>query len=94
MRGADHLLPPAIRNFLESVKFAAGGFVQAAKSSAPYKRCAIRSAQTLDPPVWLAVRNAILLNRPVKLSFDGNPVLLMRKEPLLAISGPVYAANS
>jgi len=85
----DHLLPPAIRNFLESVKFGRWGLRAGRKI--------VRTLQKVRNPVqrrlWirqfgLPLRNAILLNRPVKLSFDGNPVLLM---PQGATAGDFWA---
>jgi FkbM family methyltransferase len=84
----DHVLPPAIRNFLESVKFGRWGLCIGRKI--------VQILQKLRDPIrrrlWirqfgLPLRNAMLLNRPLTVSFDG---ISLRLVPRGAIAGDFW----
>jgi FkbM family methyltransferase len=85
----DHVVPPAIRNFLESAKFGRWGL--------RVGRGIVRVLQKMRNPVqrklWirqfgLPLRNAMLLNRPLTVSFEGIPVRLV---PRGATAGDFWA---
>jgi len=81
----DHVIPPAIRNFLESVAFGRLGLRAGRKI--------IRMMQKVRNPIqrklWvrqfgMPLRNAMLLNRTLTVSFDGASLRLV---PRGAIAG-------
>lgn len=85
----DHLVPPAIKDFLESFRFGRWG-IRAGRE-------VVQILQKLREPalrkLWigrlsLPLRNAMLLNRPLSAPFNGIPVLL---EPRGAVAGNLWA---
>ncbi len=85
----DHLVPPPVKDYLESFQFGRWGIRAGRKI--------VRILQKFQDPaqrkLWigrfcLPVRNAVLLNRPVTVSFDGIPVVL---EPHGAVAGNIWA---
>jgi FkbM family methyltransferase len=83
------ILSPGLRNFLEGFKFGRWGIRAGRKI--------VRILQKLGNPVqrklWirrfcLPLRNAMLLNRPLTVSFNGIPVFLV---PQGAIAGDIWA---
>jgi FkbM family methyltransferase len=85
----DHLVPPAVKDFLESFQFGRWGIRAGRK--------VVRILQNMREPaprkLWigrlsLPLRNAMLLNRPLSASFNGISVLL---EPRGAVAGNLWA---
>src|ERR1700680_659549 len=85
----DHLVPAAFKGFLESFQFTRLGL--------PAGRQIVRIGQKLGDPVqrkhWISrfclpLRNALLLNRPLRVSFNGIPVFLV---PQGAVAGDIWA---
>lgn len=81
------ILPPAIRNFLECFKFGRLGL------RAGRKVVRTMQALRLQRTRWmrqfgLPLRNAMLLNRPLTVSFNGIPVFLA---PQGAVAGDIWA---
>lgn len=86
---ADHLVPPAAKDFLESHPFGRWGIRTGRKI--------VRILRKLRDPgqrkLWigrfcLPLRNAMLLNRPLTVSFHGIPVLLV---PRGEVAGEIWA---
>jgi FkbM family methyltransferase len=84
----DHLLPPAFKDFLESFPFGSWG-VRAGRKI-------VRILHKMRDPalhkLWISrfclpVRNAMLLNRPLTVSFNGIPVFL---EPRGAVAAAIW----
>ena len=85
----DHLVPAAFKGFLESFQFTRLGLRAGRKI--------VRIVQKLGDPVqrkhWISrfclpLRNALLLNRPLRVSFNGIPVFLV---PQGAVAGDIWA---
>jgi FkbM family methyltransferase len=85
----EHLVPPAIKNFLESFPFGRWGIRGG--------RQIVRLLRKLRDPgqrkLWMSrfslpLRNAVLLNRPLAVSFNGISVFL---EPRGSIAGDIWA---
>jgi FkbM family methyltransferase len=73
---SDPLLPPAVKNFMEGFKFGRLGL------RAGRKIVRMVQALRLQRKLWmrqfgLPIRNVVLLNRPLTVSFDGIPVRLV-----------------
>ena len=85
----EPLLPPGVKNFLESFKFGRLG-VRAGRKFVQILRT---SRDPMQRKLWigrfgLPLRNAVLLNRPLPVSFHGIPVLLA---PHGEVAGDVWA---
>jgi FkbM family methyltransferase len=85
----DHFVPPAVKDFLESFEFGRWGIRAGRKI--------LRFLKKLCDPTHLRLwirqfgfpfRNAMLLNRPLAVSFNGIPVFL---EPRGSIAGDIWA---
>ncbi len=85
----DPLLSPGVKNFLEGFKFGQWG-LRVGRKIIQFLR---KSRDPVQRKLWigrfgLPLRNAMLLNRPLTVSFNGIPVLL---EPRGSIAGDIWA---
>jgi FkbM family methyltransferase len=85
----DHLVPPAVKDFLESFQFGRWGIRAGRKTVGILHRLRDPDQRKL----WISrfclpLRNAMLLDRPLTVSFNGIPVFL---EPRGAVAGNLWA---
>jgi len=85
----DPLLSPGVKNFLGGFKLGQWGL----RAGREFVRILRRSRDPIQRKLWigrfgLPIRNAVLLNRPLTVSFNGIPVLLA---PQGATAGEIWA---
>jgi FkbM family methyltransferase len=85
----DHLVPPAVKDFLESFPIGRWGIRAGRKTIGILHKLRDPDQRKL----WISrfslpLRNALLLNRPLTVSFNGIPVFL---EPRGAVAGNIWA---
>jgi FkbM family methyltransferase len=85
----DHLIPPAVKDFLESFQFGRWGIRAGRKTVGILHRLRDPAQRKLwVSRFFLPLRNAMLLNRPLTVSFNGISVFL---EPRGAVAGNIWA---